>query len=56
MNQELIEALTTITQIDWKKSLVGLDRPTDFAERQSALHAFGSAVEIAKKAINNVGI
>jgi len=51
INQQLLAALTKISKLDWSERLIGLDRPTDFAERQAALFAFGDAVQIARKAI-----
>lgn len=54
MNAVLIEALKSIVEINWRSTLAGLDRPTDFAERQAALNAFGKAVEVAKKTIKSV--
>ena len=54
INIALLQALKSITQIDWRRTIAGLDRPTDFAERQAALHAFNSAVKIAKEAIKNI--
>lgn len=54
MNAVLIEALKSIVEINWRSTLDGLDRHTDFAERQAALNAFGKAVEIAKKTIKSI--
>ena len=54
INIALLQALKAITQIDWRRTIAGLDRPTDFAEREAALQAFGSAVGIARKAIKNI--
>lgn len=53
-NNILLESLKYITQIKWRSTLAGLDCPTDFAEREAALSAFGTAVEIAKKTIKSV--
>lgn len=53
-NKILLEALKSITQINWRSTIAGLDRPTDFAERQAALNAFYHAINIAKETINIV--
>lgn len=48
---ELLAALDDITKIKWRDGLAGIDRPTDFAERESAIRALGSAMTIARTAI-----
>lgn len=53
-NKILLEALKSITQIKWRSTLAGLDRPTDFAEREAALRSFYNAVDIAERTINIV--
>lgn len=53
-NKILLEALKSITQIKWRSTLAGLDRPTDFAEREAALLAFYHALDIAKETIQIV--
>ena len=50
-HNEMLSALKDIMSINWRDGLEGLDRPTDFAERQSAIHALGKAKDIARKAI-----
>ena len=49
---ELLAALDDITKIKWRDGLAGIDRPTDFAERESAIRALGSAMIIARSAIS----
>lgn len=49
---ELLAALDDITKIKWRDGLTGIDRPTDFAERESAIRALGSAMTIARSAIS----
>lgn len=48
---KMLSALEDILSINWRDGLEGLDRPTDFAERQAAIHALGKAKDIARKAI-----
>lgn len=48
---ELLAAMDDITKIKWRDGLAGIDRPTDFAERESAIRALGSAMTIARTAI-----
>lgn len=48
---EMLSALKDILSINWSDGLKGLDRPTDFAERQEAIRALGKAKDIARKAI-----
>lgn len=48
---ELLAALERIESINWKRSLQGLDRPTDFAEREAAVSSLGEAKTIARNAI-----
>lgn len=48
---KLKAALERIAGINWRDGLVGLDNPTDFAERQAALFALGTARDIAREAI-----
>lgn len=47
----MLSALKDILSINLRDELEGLDRPTDFAERQAAIHALGKAKDIARKAI-----
>ena len=49
--REMLSAMKNILSINWRDSLKGFDRPTDFAEREAALMAFGKATDIARKAI-----
>ncbi len=46
---EMLSALKEILNINWRDDLEGLDRPTDFAERQAALRALGKATDMARK-------
>jgi hypothetical protein len=48
---ELRAAMANIAHLKWRDHLEGLDRPTDFAEREAALRAFGDAQSIAREAI-----
>lgn len=49
---ELLSAMATIEQLQWREGLRGLGRPTDFAEREAALRALGEARSIARQAID----
>jgi hypothetical protein len=49
----LRSALAERESLDWRDGLHGLDRPTDFAERESAVRCVGRAASIAKAAISN---
>ena len=48
---DLYEALEAIRQINWMDGLKGLDGPTSFAERQSAIEAVHKAKTIARAAL-----
>ncbi|MFR9719917.1 hypothetical protein ACL00X_11230 [Aeromonas diversa] len=48
---ELLAALEDIRALDWRSRLRGLDRPTDFAEREAAVSTVGEAATIARQAI-----
>jgi len=50
-NSEMLSALKDILSINWRDELKGLDRPTDFAERQEAIRALGKATDIARMAL-----
>ena len=50
-HSKMLSALKDILSINWRDGLKGLDRPTDFAERQEAIRALGKAKDIARKAI-----
>lgn len=48
---DMLAALEKIAKLKWRDNLRGLDKPTDFADRQAALFALGDAQSIARAAI-----